>query len=93
MVRTWQKVQGLTEPETCFVRDGNIQVITKNHEFIEKEDSAIWQWDEYAMPVDAYNEIVAGVSEQTEEAIFEMAQMVDENSQAIMELAEMIGGE
>lgn len=87
MIRGWQIVQGNQVPQDNYVRDGKYQVLTKN--VVEIEEN-LYQWDEICMPISEYNDIAASICNQTDEELFDLAQMVDENSQAIMELAEII---
>ena len=89
MIRGWQNVQGNSRPLDNFVRDGKYRVLTKN---VVEIDDDLYQWEEIVMPIRDYEDIAASIGNQTDDELFELAQMVDENSQAIMELAELIEG-
>lgn len=78
-----------TSSQTAVYLRKNIETIPN-----EEGEGTHWIFDELKLTKEQYQnylDVSTVVSDNTDEAIFEMAQMVDENSEAILELAEMLG--
>ena len=59
----------------------------------EEGEGTHWIYDELKLTKEQYQnylDVSLVVDDNTDDAMFDLAQMVDENSQAIMELAEML---
>lgn len=78
-----------TSSQTAVYLRKNIETIPN-----EEGEGTHWIFDELKLTKEQYQnylDVSLVVSDNTDEAIFEMAQMIDENSEAILELAEMLG--
>lgn len=78
-----------TSSQTAVYLRKNIETIPN-----EEGEGTHWIFDELKLTKEQYQnylDVSTVVSDNTDEAIFEMAQMIDENSEAILELAEMLG--
>ena len=68
MTSAWQSCQGDYKPLEVFTRD-DLTVITKN---VKEVEEGLYQWEEYAMPTEAYERAIAStlpLSERLEGAI------------------------
>lgn len=90
----WQDVRGNYPPANTFIRDNVFRVLTKD---IEQIDTGLWQWKEYHMPLDIYESIVATITNdsslpvENQAGLMDLAELADENAEAILGLAEIIG--
>ena len=58
MINAWQHCQGDYCPEPLFIR-GNKTVIAKN---ISEVEDGLYQWEEYAMLTEDYENVIASTS-------------------------------
>lgn len=71
MTSAWQSCQGDYKPLEVFTRD-NLTVVTKN---VKDVGEGLYQWDEYAMPTEVYESVIAStqpLSEKLDSAIDNM---------------------
>ena len=94
----WHKSESNTYPELLDKTTSERYVIVRrNVQEIIREDATLYQYEEKMVLRDdwlTYEDIVINYNNISDnsDGLFDIASIVDENSQAIMELAEMIGG-
>lgn len=84
MISVWQSCQGDYRPSDVFQQNDTI-VIARNIKLVED----VWQWEECRMTVSDFTAILATIDNQTSEGMFDIANLADENSNAINDLASM----
>lgn len=86
MTNVWQAVQGDYRPADVF-EQGDVVVIARNIKLTEEN---IYQWEECRLPIDDFLDIVSIVDSQMSDGLFDVADLADENSSAIDDLAEYV---
>lgn len=62
MTSAWQSCQGDYRPLEVFTR-GDLTVVTKN---VKEVEEGLFQWDEYAMPTEAYERAIVSTQQLSE---------------------------